>query len=76
MARSDSNLIPPQLLELTDWSSERVCEEIFGPIANVWVYPLVHDHLPYGGVKESGLGREGVRSAMDESTDVKVLALS
>lgn len=29
------------------------------------------DHMPYGGVKDSGLGREGVRSAMDEMTEIK-----
>jgi acyl-CoA reductase-like NAD-dependent aldehyde dehydrogenase len=34
-----------------------------------------YDHQPYGGVKESGMGREGIRSAMDEMTDVKFLAL-
>jgi len=34
-----------------------------------------YDHQPYGGVKESGIGREGIRSAMDEMTDVKFLAL-
>lgn len=33
------------------------------------------DHLPYGGVKESGLGREGVRSAIREMTELRVLML-
>lgn len=33
------------------------------------------DHLPYGGVKESGLGREGVRYAIDEMTEVRLLVL-
>ncbi len=27
------------------------------------------DHMPYGGVKESGLGREGVRYAMEEYSE-------
>ncbi len=31
------------------------------------------DHLPYGGVKASGFGREGVRSAMKEMTEERVL---
>ena len=33
------------------------------------------DHMPYGGVKESGLGREGVRYAIDELTEVKLLVI-
>lgn len=33
------------------------------------------DHLPYGGVKESGLGREGARYAIEETTEVKMLIL-
>ncbi|MBU6374966.1 MAG: aldehyde dehydrogenase family protein [Bdellovibrionales bacterium] len=35
-----------------------------------------YDHQPYGGVKQSGLGREGIRAAMDEMTEPKFLALS
>ncbi|MDT7043295.1 aldehyde dehydrogenase family protein [Candidatus Nitronereus thalassa] len=34
------------------------------------------DHMPYGGVKDSGLGREGVRYAMQELTEPKLLVLS
>ena len=34
------------------------------------------DHMPYGGVKESGLGREGIRSAIEEMTEMKLLALN
>jgi glyceraldehyde-3-phosphate dehydrogenase (NADP+) len=33
------------------------------------------DSYPYGGVKGSGLGREGVRSAMEELTEPRVLVL-
>lgn len=31
------------------------------------------DHLPYGGVKDSGFGREGPRAAMDELTEPRLL---
>lgn len=31
------------------------------------------DHMPYGGVKESGLGREGVRYAMEEYSERKTV---
>ncbi|MBI4718054.1 MAG: aldehyde dehydrogenase family protein [Planctomycetes bacterium] len=34
------------------------------------------DSMPYGGIKESGLGREGVRFAMEEMTEIKLLVLS
>ncbi len=33
------------------------------------------DHMPYGGVKASGLGREGVRLAMEELTEPRLLVL-
>jgi len=33
------------------------------------------DAMPYGGVKDSGLGREGVRYAIEEMTEQKVLVL-
>lgn len=34
------------------------------------------DALPFGGVKESGIGREGLRSAMQEMTDVKLVSVN
>jgi acyl-CoA reductase-like NAD-dependent aldehyde dehydrogenase len=33
------------------------------------------DNFPYGGMKDSGLGREGVRFAVEEFTEPKVLVL-
>ena len=33
------------------------------------------DRLPYGGAKASGLGREGVRSAIEEMTESRLLTL-
>jgi glyceraldehyde-3-phosphate dehydrogenase (NADP+) len=33
------------------------------------------DHMPYGGVKASGQGREGVRYAVEELTELRLLAL-
>jgi glyceraldehyde-3-phosphate dehydrogenase (NADP+) len=34
------------------------------------------DHMPYGGVKDSGLGREGVRAAIEEMTEPKLLIVN
>ena len=31
------------------------------------------DHAPYGGVKQSGQGREGVRYAIEEMTELRLL---
>jgi acyl-CoA reductase-like NAD-dependent aldehyde dehydrogenase len=33
------------------------------------------DSMPYGGVKNSGSGREGVRFAMEEMTEIRLLVL-
>jgi acyl-CoA reductase-like NAD-dependent aldehyde dehydrogenase len=33
------------------------------------------DHMPYGGVKDSGLGREGLRYAIEEMTERKILVM-
>ncbi len=33
------------------------------------------DHMPYGGVKQSGLGREGVRYAIEDMTELRLLVI-
>jgi acyl-CoA reductase-like NAD-dependent aldehyde dehydrogenase len=39
-------------------------------------YPTLRfDNFPYGGVKRSGVGREGVRFAMDEMTEPRTLLM-
>ncbi len=49
--------------------------EVGGVIVNdIPTYRL--DHMPYGGVKMSGFGREGIRYAMEEMTEMKFLAVN
>lgn len=48
--------------------------EVGGLIVND--YPTFRiDHMPYGGVKDSGFGREGLKYAMEEMTEPKLLVL-
>ena len=34
------------------------------------------DHMPYGGVKQSGLGREGLRYAIEEMSELRLLTFN
>ena len=34
------------------------------------------DHMPYGGVKESGFGREGLKYAIEDMTELKLMAVN
>jgi glyceraldehyde-3-phosphate dehydrogenase (NADP+) len=34
------------------------------------------DHMPYGGVKDSGIGREGVRFAIEDMTELRLLVVA
>lgn len=49
--------------------------EVGGVIANdVSTYRI--DHMPYGGVKLSGFGREGIKYAIEEMTEPKLLVMN
>jgi glyceraldehyde-3-phosphate dehydrogenase (NADP+) len=49
--------------------------EVGGVIVNdIPTYRI--DHMPYGGVKDSGLGREGLRWAMEDMTEVRIMVLA
>jgi glyceraldehyde-3-phosphate dehydrogenase (NADP+) len=34
------------------------------------------DHQPYGGTKNSGVGREGIRYAIEDMTEIKILSMN
>jgi acyl-CoA reductase-like NAD-dependent aldehyde dehydrogenase len=34
------------------------------------------DHMPYGGVKDSGIGREGLRWAMEDMTEIRLMVVA
>jgi glyceraldehyde-3-phosphate dehydrogenase (NADP+) len=34
------------------------------------------DHMPYGGSKDSGVGREGVRFAVEDMTEIRIMVLA
>jgi acyl-CoA reductase-like NAD-dependent aldehyde dehydrogenase len=56
------------------WSSFEELE-VGGVIVNdVPTYRI--DHMPYGGSKDSGQGREGVRYAIDDMTEIRILVMA
>jgi glyceraldehyde-3-phosphate dehydrogenase (NADP+) len=57
-------------IRVVDAAFDRI--EVGGLIVNdVSTYRV--DHMPYGGVKSSGTGREGIRYAIEEMTELKLL---
>jgi acyl-CoA reductase-like NAD-dependent aldehyde dehydrogenase len=44
---------------------------VIGDIPSVRV-----DSMPYGGVKNSGIGREGIRFAMEDMTEIKLMMMN
>lgn len=52
------------------WDKLEVGGVIVGDIPS-----LRSDHMPYGGVKDSGLGREGVRFAIEDMTEIRLMVV-
>jgi glyceraldehyde-3-phosphate dehydrogenase (NADP+) len=49
--------------------------EVGGVIVNdVPTYRI--DNMPYGGVKDSGFGREGLRYAIEDMTEIRIMVLA
>jgi acyl-CoA reductase-like NAD-dependent aldehyde dehydrogenase len=49
--------------------------EVGGVIVNdIPTYRI--DHMPYGGVKDSGQGREGLRWSIDDMTELRIMVLA
>lgn len=116
----EGNLLQPTVLASVREDMRVSCEEVFGPVVNLFQYTDVMeairavdssefglqaglftndwnivqtafdeievgglmindvstfrmDHMPYGGVKQSGTGREGLRYAIQEMTEMKLL---
>ena len=61
--------------ELTEMTYAFENLEVGGVIINN-VSSFRADSMPYGGVKDSGLGREGVRYAIEDMTERKVLVIN
>jgi acyl-CoA reductase-like NAD-dependent aldehyde dehydrogenase len=60
-------------MRVVDAAFDRI--EVGGLMVNdVSTYRI--DHMPYGGVKSSGFGREGVRYAIEEMTELKLLTFN
>ena len=53
----------------------RVAEALEYGMVGINVGVIATEHVPFGGVKQSGLGREGSRHGMDEHIEIKYLCL-
>jgi succinate-semialdehyde dehydrogenase / glutarate-semialdehyde dehydrogenase len=53
----------------------RVAEALEYGMVGINVGIIATEHVPFGGVKQSGLGREGSRHGMDEYLEMKYLCL-
>jgi succinate-semialdehyde dehydrogenase/glutarate-semialdehyde dehydrogenase len=53
----------------------RVSEALEFGMVGVNVGVLATEHVPFGGVKQSGLGREGSHHGMDDYVEIKYLCI-
>jgi acyl-CoA reductase-like NAD-dependent aldehyde dehydrogenase len=52
------------------WNELEVGGVVIGDVPSYRV-----DNMPYGGVKDSGLGREGIRFAIEDMTEIRVMVV-
>jgi len=52
------------------WDTLEVGGVVIGDVPSYRV-----DNMPYGGVKESGLGREGIRFAMEDMSEIRNMVI-
>src|SRR6478735_8233307 len=85
----DGAVITPAVVAVVDPQSPFSRDELFGPAvavssapdiaaANIhinWTPLWRADLMPYGGLKGSGIGKEGVRSAVHEMTEEKTIVI-
>jgi acyl-CoA reductase-like NAD-dependent aldehyde dehydrogenase len=55
---------------LTAWDRLEVGGVVIGDVPSYRV-----DNMPYGGVKDSGLGREGIRFAIEDMTEIRLMVV-
>ncbi len=53
----------------------RVAEALESGMVGVNVGILATEHVPFGGVKQSGLGREGSHHGIDDYVEIKYLCI-
>ena len=53
----------------------RVSEALEYCMVGINVGILATEHVPFGGVKQSGLGREGSHHGMDDYVEIKYLCM-
>lgn len=54
----------------------RVAERLEAGMVGVNTGALANEAAPFGGVKQSGLGREGSRHGIDEYVEIKYICLA
>ena len=73
--QADGNYFQPTILTDVPVHAKVCSNEAFGVMINdIPTYRI--DHMPYGGVKDSGQGREGLRWAIEDMTEIRIMVLA
>jgi acyl-CoA reductase-like NAD-dependent aldehyde dehydrogenase len=76
MRPTTPSLAWPATSTAATWAaSYRVGEALEYGMVGINVGILATEHVPFGGVKQSGLGREGSHHGMDDYVEIKYLCI-